>query len=145
MVFKNSKKIGSKGEIKVILYLYNKGIEVKDYTDYSLFKYKQRKGYDIEVKNNETNEWDRVDIKTNSKKGFIYLEVVNDTKTKLGWFWTSSADLIYHYDLKEEKTFGYELSIMRNFIYQNEIRPNYGRYKNLIGLKVDELKIVKEI
>lgn len=134
---------GVKGEIKVIYHLQSQGIEVNDYTDYKTHKHKQQKGYDIEVKNPETNEWDRVDIKSNSKNGYVYLEVIQGKK--LGWFWTSSSDLIYHYDIKKDETYGYELSDMRNYVYQNNLEPDYGRFKNLIGLKIEDNKLIQKI
>lgn len=136
---------GKNGEIKVIYHLTSNKIEHKDYTSYEDHKHKQHKGYDIEVLNTTTNEWDRIDIKSNAKNGFIYLEATNDDKTKLGWFWTSSADGIYHYDFKEDKICGYELKKMRNFVYQNDLQPKFGKYKNLIGIKWDEIKFIKII
>ncbi len=142
-MFKKSLEIGQVGEVKVISYLKEQGLEVHDYTDYSLFKYKQQKGYDIEIKNPITQELDRVDIKSNAKKGYIYLEVKQ--YNNLGWFWTSSSDLIYHYDIKQDEIYGYELKKMRNFVHNNDLKPNHGRQKNLIGLKVDENKIILKI
>lgn len=142
-MFINNLKIGAQGEIKVINYLISKGVEVNDYTNYQLHKYKQQKGYDIEVKVSGSGEWDRVDIKSNAKNGFLYLE---DTQNQnLGWFWTSSSDLIYHYDIKQDEIYGYELKDMRNYIYKNDLKPNHGRHKNLIGLKVTENKIIQKI
>ena len=142
-MFNKSLEIGKEGEIKVINQLKSKGFEVYDYTDYNLFKYKQQKGYDIEVKNPTTQELDRVDIKSNAKKGYIYLEVKQ--YDNLGWFWTSSSDLIYHYDLKQDEIYGYELKKMRNFVHKNDIKPNHGRQKNLIGLKVVDNNLIQKI
>lgn len=142
-MFKKSLEIGQEGELKVINHLQLKGLEVYDYTDYSLFKHKQQKGYDIEVKNPVTQELDRVDIKSNAKKGYIYLEVKQ--YDNLGWFWTSSSDLIYHYDLKQDEIYGYELKKMRNFVYKNDLKPNHGRQKNLIGLKVVDNNLIQKI
>ncbi len=139
---KNLEK-GKVGELKVIEKLTNRGIQVKDYTDYDQHKYKQKKGYDIEILNTVTGEWDRVDIKSNCKNEYIYLETQNDTKEKLGWFWTSSSDLIYHYDLTTDDIYGYELKQMRNFVYKYDIKPEHGKFKNLIGLNVTENKIIK--
>lgn len=144
-MFKKSKEKGTAGETKVINYLISINIEIKDFTLYEEHKEKQKKGYDIELKNEKTGEWDRVDIKTNIKNGFLYLEDLNDHKTELGWFWTSSADFIYHYDLKQDKIYGYNLKKMRNFIYINNIEPKYGRHKNLIGLKIEENKLIQKI
>jgi len=137
-------KKGREGEIKVINFLRSRGIEVKDYTDYSLHQHKQAKGYDIEVMNYETGEWDRVDIKTNSKEGYIYLEV-KQANNLLGWFWTSSADSIYHYDLEENRLYTYYLKKMKNFVHRNDLNPRHGKYKDLIGLKVEDISFIKEI
>jgi len=136
---------GQKGEKLVIEQLQSKGYEVIDYTDYSKFKFKQKKGYDIEILNKDTGELDRVDIKTNSINGYVYLEAKNDAKSKLGWFWTSSADSIFHYDLNEGAIYGYSLYKMKNYVYQNDIQPSHGRYKNLIGLEVNNIPLIKEI
>lgn len=135
--------IGRQGETNVINKLISGSFEVKDYTDYELHKYKQHKGYDIEVLNPITQEWDRVDIKTNVKNNFLYLEAYQNPK--LGWFWTSSSDYIYHYDLKKDDLYSYELKKMRNYIHENGIEPKHGREKNLIGLRVDTDKIIKKI
>lgn len=142
-MFKENLKKGQEGEIKVIYSLQEKGLEVKDYTNYTTYKVVQQKGYDIEVKNIETNEWDRVEIKSNSKNGYVYLETKSNQN--LGWFWTSSSDLIYHFDLKKEEIYGYELKKMRNFVYKNKLNPNHGRFKNLIGIKIEENKLIQKI
>lgn len=134
---------GHDGELKVIERLRNEGIEVKDYTNYEEFKHKQHKGYDIEILNTVTGEWDRIDVKTNVKNNFLYLEVLK--RPNLGWFWTSSADAIYHYDLKEDNIFGYELKKMRNYVFKYDLKPEHGREKDLIGMKVDENKIIKKL
>lgn len=136
---------GREGEQKVIYSLKAKGLEVEDYTDYSKFKHKQHKGYDIEVLNTETKEWDRIDIKSNCKNDFIYLEDLDDTKEKLGWFWTSSADYIYHYDLKNDYIYSYNLAKMRNYVFKCDLKPKYGKFKNLIGLKVSDINLIKTI
>jgi hypothetical protein len=139
---KNLEK-GQKGEVKVIEKLISEGAQVNDYTDYTLYKHKQHKGYDIEVLNPSTKEWDRVDIKSNVKNGYLYLE--DKKKDKLGWFWTSSADSIYHYDLVEDTLYGYILKNMRNYVYKNNLQPNYGREKDLIGIKISENKLIKKL
>lgn len=142
-MFKENLVIGKQGEINVINKLLSGSIELRDYTNYELHKYKQHKGFDIEVLNPLTKEWDRVDIKTNIKNDFLYLEALNNPK--LGWFWTSSSDYIYHYDLKNDNIYGYELKKMRNYVYETNLEPKHGREKNLIGLKVDADKIIKKI
>ncbi len=134
---------GQKGEVKVIEKLLKEGLQVNDFTDYETHKYKQHKGYDIEVFNVSTEEWDRVDIKTNVKNDYLYLEAISGEN--LGWFWTSSADSIYHYDLKEDQLYGYELKKMRNYVYKNDLKPLHGRNKDLIGLNVIDNKIIKRL
>lgn len=142
-MFRKSLEKGQKGEVKVIEKLLNEGLKVNDYTDYEIYKHKQHKGYDIEIFNEVTGEWDRVDIKTNIKNNYLYLEVIKGEN--LGWFWTSSADAIYHYDLKEDELYGYELKKMRNYVYKNDLQPSHGRNKDLIGLNVTNNKIIKKI
>lgn len=136
-------EIGKKGETKVIEKLRSGSVEVRDFTNYELHKHKQHKGFDIEILNPTTQEWDRVDIKTNIKNDYLYLEALDNPK--LGWFWTSSSDYIYHYDLVKENIYGYSLKKMRNYVYELDLKPKHGREKNLIGLKVDETKIIKKI
>ena len=142
-MFKKSLKIGQKGEVKVIKRLLKEGIDVRDYTDYDTYKAVQQKGYDIEVLNSETEEWDRVDIKTNLKGDTILLEDTN--YGHLGWFWTSSADSIYHYNLEEDILYGYELKKMRNYVFKYDLQPTIGRGKNLIGIKIEDTTIIKKL
>lgn len=134
---------GQSGEKKVIASLKAGGYDVLDWTDYDKYKAKQHKGYDIEILNTTTNEYDRVDIKTNIKNDYIYLEVKSNFK--LGWFWTSSADSIYHYDIIEDQIFGYQLKKMKNYIFKNKLKPEHGRFKDLIGLSITDNKIIKKI
>lgn len=140
---KKTLKIGQEGEVKVIKRLLKEGIEVKDYTDYETFKAVQQKGYDIEVLNKETEEWDRVDIKTNLKGNTILLEDTN--YDHLGWFWTSSADSIYHYNLKDDELYCYELKKMRNYVFKYSLEPTLGRSKNLIGIKIEDTPLIKKL
>jgi hypothetical protein len=84
---------GQQGERSAIL-LLKKITEVRDMTEYDVFKHYQQKGFDIEYLNKETQAWDRADIKSNiTEAGLGFLELTA-SNGQLGWLHTSKADYI---------------------------------------------------
>ncbi len=136
-------KKGRAGEINVVAELTTRGYSIKDYTgDYDVHKQKQVKGYDIEVFNEATQEWDRADIKTNVRNGFTYLEMEKHPSGAPGWFFTSAADSIITYDIENHKCYTYSLKEMRNYVQGKEFK-RVGRNKDLICLPVENSKLIK--
>lgn len=141
---------GRQGEIKVIDKLLQEGRELIDYTgieDFLEHKHKQFKGYDIELRNEATNEMDRVDIKTNIRKGFTYLEIRKNTG-KPGWFYTSQADSIITYDLENDQAYIYSLRKMRNYVGVNhltEIRTKFGDILYAIPVENSKSKLLHRL
>lgn len=139
---------GRAGEIKVIEKLRQEGRELVDYTgevDFQEHKHKQFKGFDIELRNEKTNEMDRVDIKTNIRNGFTYLEIKKNTG-KPGWFYTSQADSIIAYDAENNQAYIYSLRKMRNYIGTNhmkEIRTKFGDI--LYAVNVENSKLLHKL
>jgi len=134
---KASYKKGKAGEVNVIDQLVKNGYQLRDFTSYPDHKFKQKKGYDIELFNDKTKEWDRIDIKTNVREGYTYLEVLKHYSGGLGWFYTSAADYVLTYDIITHKGYMYKLSEMRDYV--NERKQDLklvGRYKDLFGIKI---------
>lgn len=132
---KSSYKKGKAGEVNVIKQLIENQYQVRDFTSYTDHKFKQKKGYDIELFNEQTKEWDRIDIKTNVREGVTYLEIKKHYSGGLGWFYTSSADYILTYDIELHKGYTYKLSEMRDYIQTQDINL-VGRNKDLYAIKV---------
>lgn len=135
-------KKGRAGEINVIEQLLERGLQLRDYTDYSTYKFKQKKGFDVELYNPRTSEWDRADIKTNVKRGFTFLEVVKHPSGNLGWFYTSKADLILTYDLDYNHCYYYDLNAMRNYVSKRNLKL-VGTNKDLFSIPITNYLITK--
>lgn len=142
---KASYKKGKAGELNVIKELIKNGYQLRDFTSYTDHKFKQKKGYDIELFNDVTKEWDRVDIKTNVREGYTYLEAIKHYSGALGWFYTSSADYILTYDIENHKGYLYKLSQMRDYVQERKGDLKLvGRYKDLFGIKLSN-HLIKQI
>lgn len=137
-------KKGRTGESIVISKLINEGFQIRDFTDYENNKYKQKKGYDIEIFNEKTKDWDRIDIKTNVKGTFTFLEVVKSYSGNLGWFYTSTADYIITYDLERNQAYIYSLAEMRNYVHKrkNDLKI-VGKNKDLFMISLSNHLIKK--
>lgn len=137
-------KKGRAGEINVVEQLLVKGIQLQDYTDYKEHRFKQKKGYDVEIYNTDTKEWDRADIKTNIRNGFTFLEVVKHPSGDLGWFYTSKADVIITYDLDNNHCYIYDLSKMRNYVEGRNLKL-CGKNKDLFAIPVNKNYLIKQL
>lgn len=137
-------KKGRAGEVNVIEQLLERGIELKDYTDYQEHKFKQKKGFDVEVFNKRTQEWDRADIKTNIRNGFTFLEVIKHPAGTLGWFYTSKADSILTYDLDNNHCYIYDLNEMRNYVKGRNFKL-CGKNKDLFALPVNSNYLIRQL
>lgn len=141
---KASYKKGKAGEVNVIKQLVENGFQLRDFTSYTDHKFKQKKGYDIELFNEKTKEWDRVDIKTNVREGFTYLEALKHYSGALGWFYTSSADHILTYDIASHSGYLYKLSEMRDYVQERKHDLKLvGRHKDLFAIKLTNHLIQK--
>lgn len=116
--FKESLELGAKGEQLVINEL-GKSTQVKDYTNYNANKHYQQKGFDIEFFNNNTQTWDRADVKTNVLNGLTFAEMYNK-HGKAGWIKTSKADYIICVDRLSGQMYYYSVNDMRNYIDRKE-------------------------
>jgi len=119
--FSNLLAKGAKGE-KVIIERLSKLTEVKDLTDYTVFKRYQRKGLDFQFKSlKDTGVWLRGDSKANimggteENLGVTFFEIYKGTG-KEGWFKTSKSDFIFIYDIKMGRSYFYDLDEMRKHI-----------------------------
>lgn len=140
----DSYKKGRAGEVHVIEQLVERGIQLRDYTDYQDHKFKQKKGFDVEVFNLRTKEWDRADIKTNIRNGFTFLEVIKHSTGGLGWFYTSKADSILTYDLDNNRCYMYDLNAMRNYVKGKNFKL-CGKNKDLFALPVDKNYLIQQL
>jgi hypothetical protein len=113
--FELSLRKGQVGEQVAVNY-FKKITEVKDRTDYGIHKAYQRKGFDFEFLNRKTQAWDRAEVKTNIREnGLTFLELY-DRNQDLGWFYTSSADLLVLFSVYTKKLYYCNLKDMRNYI-----------------------------
>lgn len=138
---------GRAGEVNVIEQLLDRQIPIREYTDFKKHQEKQFKGYDLEILNEKTSEWDRADIKTNIRNGFTYLEVrKHPSPTKLGWLYSSSADCILTYDLENNHCYKYSLKEMRNYVEKRKDKWKLcGRNKDCYAIPVDKNPIIEQI
>jgi hypothetical protein len=116
--FTESLALGAAGERLVIREL-SKHTEVRDYTNYDKNKYYQKKGFDLEFYNKNTDTWDRADVKTNILNGMTFAEMTNKGGN-LGWIHTTKADFIICVDNKSKEIFYYSVTDMRNYISRKE-------------------------
>ena len=106
---------GQQGERSAIT-LLKKITEVRDMTEYDVFKHYQQKGFDIEYLNKDTGAWDRADIKSNiTEAGLGFLELTA-SNGQLGWLYTTKADCILLHSRYTDKLYGFDVSTMRNYI-----------------------------
>jgi hypothetical protein len=106
---------GRVGEFAVLEAL-GKITEVKDLTDYTVFKGYQQKGLDFEFLNRKTNTWDRGDAKANIQpNGLTFMELYKGTG-KLGWFNTTKSDWIFCYSVYTKIIYFYSVNEMRGYI-----------------------------
>ena len=120
----SSYKKGRRGEVAVLAELKLQGKQVKDHTgDYTTNKVVQRKGFDMEIFNEETNLWDRADVKNHVYRGQVALEI-KKSNGKPGWFETSRADYIIVYDEDNNAGYKYTIRDMKEYLAKVEI-ANY--------------------
>ncbi len=108
-------KKGQVGE-QVALDYFKKITEVKDRTDYTEHKFYQKKGFDFEFLNRKTQTWDRAEVKTNIRENNLTFFELYNKKQDLGWFYTSSADLLILFSVYTKKLYYCNLKDMRNYI-----------------------------
>jgi hypothetical protein len=117
----SSYKKGRRGEVAVLAELKLQGKEVKDYTnDYATNKVVQRKGFDMEIFNGETQLWDRADVKNHVSRGQVALEI-KKSNGKPGWFETSRADYIIVYDEDNHAGYKYTIRDMKEYLARTEV------------------------
>ena len=144
--FQESLAIGASGE-KLVIKELSKVTQVRDYTDYKYNKGYQQKGFDIEFFNNNTQTWDRADIKTNVHSGWTKAELTKPNGN-LGWAYTSKADYIICVDKDYNKIYYYSLTDLRNYLErkrkENTLKvsmTNDGYY--LTSIPVDHKQLIK--
>lgn len=134
---------GRAGEVNVIEQLLSRNYQIREYTDFKEHAQKQHKGYDLELYNEFTKEWDRADVKTNVRNGFTYVEVGVEG-TKAGWFYLSKSDCILPYDLENNCCYIYDLKEMREYVEQRKSNWTLvGRQKNLYAIPITNRLIRK--
>lgn len=117
----SSYKKGRRGEVAVLAELKLQGLEVKDYTnDYAINKVIQRKGFDMEIFNSDTQLWDRADVKNHVSKGQVALEM-KKSNGKPGWFETSRADYIIVYDENSHAGYKYTIRDMKEYLAKTQV------------------------
>ena len=134
--FATKLKKGQVGERVIIERLEKIGCDPQDLTDYQIYKKYQQKGLDFTFLDRKLDVRLRGDSKANiifSKEddnGMTFMELTKKTGDK-GWFETSKSDYIFIYDPLYERSFFYDLEIMRNHF--EDKRKNH-------NLKVIQLK-----
>ncbi len=108
-------KKGQVGE-QVALDYFKKITEVKDRTDYNEHKFYQKKGFDFEFLNRKTQTWDRAEVKTNIRENNLTFFELYNKKQDLGWFNTSTADILVLFSVYTKKLYYCNLKEMRNYI-----------------------------
>ena len=108
-------KKGQVGE-QVALRYFSKLTEVKDRTDYTQHKFYQKKGFDFEFLNRKTHTWDRAEVKTNIRENNLTFFELYNKKLELGWFNTSTADILVLFSVYSKKLYYCNLKEMRNYI-----------------------------
>lgn len=108
-------KKGQVGE-QVALRYFSKLTEVKDRTDYTQHKFYQKKGFDFEFLNRKTQTWDRAEVKTNIRENNLTFFELYNKKLELGWFNTSTADILVLFSVYSKKLYYCNLKEMRNYI-----------------------------
>jgi hypothetical protein len=108
-------KKGQVGE-QVALRYFSKLTEVKDRTDYTQHKFYQKKGFDFEFLNRKTQTWDRAEVKTNIRENNLTFFELYNKNAELGWFNTSTADILVLFSVYSKKLYYCNLKEMRNYI-----------------------------
>jgi hypothetical protein len=108
-------KKGQVGEQAALNY-FKKITEVKDRTDYNEHKFYQKKGFDFEFLNRKTQTWDRAEVKTNIRENNLTFFELYNKKLNLGWFNTSTADILVLFSVYSKKLYYCNLKEMRNYI-----------------------------
>jgi hypothetical protein len=108
-------KKGQVGE-QVALRYFSKLTEVKDRTDYTQHKFYQKKGFDFEFLNRKTQTWDRAEVKTNIRENNLTFFELYKKNAELGWFNTSTADILVLFSVYSKKLYYCNLKEMRNYI-----------------------------
>jgi hypothetical protein len=106
---------GSVGE-QVALRYFRNITEVRDRTDYTQHKFYQKKGFDFEFLNRKTQTWDRAEVKTNIRENNLTFFELYNKKLNLGWFNTSTADVLVLFSVYSKKLYYCNLKEMRNYI-----------------------------
>lgn len=140
-------KKGRVGEVAVLAELKLKGLEVKDHTgDYNgTNKVIQRKGFDLEIFNKETNLWDRADVKSHVYKGQVAVEMFKNNG-RPGWFETSRADYIIVYDEFNHAGYQYTIKDMKIYLAANPT-PDFTTKSGAIlkYIKIEGNNFIKKI
>ena len=134
---------GDWGEERYYVMAQKQNWAVKDYRDYTKFKHMQQKGIDFGTIYNFGAKEKFTEVKTN-----LYYSTYNNTNDwvfnlcmkkwfgmeneKDGWFLTSQADTIYHWENGVRNSFVcYDLGIMRDYILKEWNRPTNNWIKDL--------------
>ena len=142
-------KKGQVGE-RAAIEFFNNITEVRDRTDYSENKHYQKKGFDFEFLNRKTNTWDRAEVKTNIREGNLtFLELYNKNQ-KLGWFYTSTADILVLFSVYTKKLYYANFKELRNYI-DSRIKSNSIKMSTVkdgsigVWLPVESSSLIKEL
>lgn len=134
-LFIEQKQKGDWGEeqfFKLAKLRYDK---VNDYRNYEIHKMIQKRGIDFGVQKQQWNFEVFIDVKTNlyystynDLNDYIFnicmKKYINTENEKDGWFLTSKAHRIYHWENKDRYNYlYYDLKEMRNFILREWDKP----------------------
>lgn len=142
-------KKGQVGE-QVALRYFSKITEVKDRTDYTEHKFYQKKGFDFEFLNRKTQTWDRAEVKTNIRESNLTFFELYKKNQQLGWFNTSTADILVLFSVYTKKLYYCNLKEMRNYITSRinsrEIKPStVGDGSIGVWIPVNKNSLIKEL
>ena len=122
-------KKGQVGEAAAMTYFSN-NTEIKNRTDYTKYKYDQKKGFDFEFLNRKTKTWDRAEVKTNIRENNLTFFELYNKHQKLGWFYTSKTDIVVLFSIYTKKLYWYDIREMRNYMEKRK-KENTLKYSNV--------------